>query len=82
MNNRPKIKPTKIEVSNSPAELDELVNRANSQKDFVVNLVSSRETPKDDPEAAINLLKTFLDMLQMISTLQYDVARALKHTQY
>lgn len=75
----------KIEVTNSPAELDELVNRGTELKEFLVNLVTGRENPKKDPNAAVlslEVLETYLDMLQIIGILKIDVNRALNHLQY
>ncbi len=75
----------KIEVSNTPADLDELVSRATGLTEFLVNLVTGRENPKKDPNAAVlslEVLETYLDMLQTIGILKIDVNRALKHLQY
>ena len=75
----------KIEVTNNPDDLDELIKRGEDMTEFMVNLVTSRENPKKDPNAALmalDLMETYLDLLQTVGVLKLDINRALKHIQY
>lgn len=67
----------KIEVSNSPGDLKEMVARATGQKDFLIDLVTGRTAAKDSPEQAIDLLETYLDLLQVCDGLKFDIDRAV-----
>lgn len=69
----------KIEVTNAPGDLAELVARATGQKDFLIDMLTGRTTPEDDPDAAIILLSAYLDLLQLCDGLLYDIDRAVAH---
>jgi hypothetical protein len=69
----------KIEVTNAPGDLRELVTRATGQKDFLVDIATGRTAAKDCPEQSLDLLETFLDLLQVCDGLKYDIDRAIAH---
>jgi hypothetical protein len=71
----------KIEVTNAPGDLSELVARATGQKDYLVDLVTGRTAAKDNAEAALEIIETWLDLLQVCDGLKYDIDRALNHLQ-
>jgi hypothetical protein len=72
----------KIEVTNAPGDLRELVTRATGQKDFLVDLATGRTAAKDCPDQSINLLETYLDLLQVCDGLQFDIDRAITHAPF
>ena len=69
----------KIEVSSAPGDLKQLVARSTGQKDFLIDLVTGRTAAKESPELSIDLLETYLDLLQVCDGLQYDINRAVAH---
>lgn len=68
-----------IEVTNTPGGLRELVARATSSKYFLIDLVTGRTAAKDYPDQSIDLLETYLDLLQVCDGLRYDIDLAIAH---
>lgn len=68
-----------IKVSNAPDDLSELVTRATGQNDYLADLVTGRTVPKDNKDAALDLLETWRDLLQVCDGLKYDIDRAVAH---
>lgn len=69
----------KIEVTNAPGDIRELVARATGSKDLLVDLVTGRTAAKDCPGQSLDLLETYLDLLQVCDGLRYDIDRAVAH---
>jgi hypothetical protein len=69
----------KIEVYNDPGDLKELVARANGQKEFLLDVLTGRMAAKDWPDRSLDLLETYLDLLQVCDGLRNDINRAVAH---
>jgi hypothetical protein len=72
----------KIEVSNAPGDIRELVTRATGQKDYLVDLATGRTAAKDGPDQSLDLLETYLDLLQVCDGLRFDIDRAIAHAPF
>lgn len=68
-----------IEVTNTPGDLRELVARAIVSKNHLVDLATGRTAAKDCPNQSLDLLETYLDLLQVCDGLRYDIDRAVAH---
>ena len=68
-----------IEVTNTPGDLRELVARATGSKNHLVDLATGRTAAKDCPNQSLDLLETYLDLLQVCDGLRYDIDRAVAH---
>lgn len=68
----------KIEVSNTADDLRDLVACAEMSKDFLVNLITGRETAKNEPSQTLDLLETWLDLHQVVGGLLFDIEQAEK----